>query len=556
MLIHGNSGFLALKSNTIHCVAGSPPYFAKRDYNLPPTFWPSLSYLPQADLEHKITIPEMVCQLGNEPTMLAYVGHLVFIAREIKRVLRPDGVFWLNLGDGYISSSKGSIVNKNSTLTGSTTYEGISTPPRLPDKTKTTNLKPKNLALIPNRVLLALQADGWYVRNEVVWQKPNCLPSSAHDRLTVDHEMIYFLTKSSDYFFDHEAIREPSKEASKARAERRESLIAREGMGAQGKQQTSLENGDGYSHGYAGIADGRSGGGTGDKRNKRTVWKISVAGFHGDHYAVWPEKLVLPMILAGCSPHCCSECGKPWKRQISKSVSFHSGSGKAGNQPGGKYDGSAQAESGSYYIRMGPVTRTRTLGWRPGCTCGLPPRRYKEDDFEVILSPQGENEEERPGEQSLLTGRAGMNRERQKNEGLRPITRYEQRQYAKQLKKSPEIEKMRIMAGEQAFAHYLRTDRTGARPIPPSLLDTWLGWGWLQKVEVPEWTPPPPVPGIVLDTWCGSGTTGLVARKLGRRFVGIDLNPEYLGKHALPRAEKKTIQSSIEQLPLFQQGDQ
>lgn len=128
---------------------------------------------------------------------------------------------------------------------------------------------------------------------------------------------------------------------------------------------------------------------------------------------------------------------------------------------------------------------------------------------------------------SLETGRAGMNRPRSPNEGTRPMTRYQQRQYAAQLKKSPHRDAMKAEAGD-AFAHYLRTDRSGARPIPPELLDSWVARGWLAPVPPPSYEgAPEPIPSVVYDPFTGSGTTGKVALDLNRNFLGTELNTDY-----------------------------
>jgi hypothetical protein len=145
------------------------------------------------------------------------------------------------------------------------------------------------------------------------------------------------------------------------------------------------------------------------------------------------------------------------------------------------------------------------------------------DDWDLVATPTGEREGEDP---SLLVGRAGYSRPRHPEEGSRPITRYEQRQYADQLKTSPHRADMAREAGD-AFAHYVRTDLSGARPIPPDLLARWLERGWLTPVVLPGYDPPEPVPCTVLDPFFGAGTVGLVCEQLGRDWIGVELNPEY-----------------------------
>ena len=156
--------------------------------------------------------------------------------------------------------------------------------------------------------------------------------------------------------------------------------------------------------------------------------------------------------------------------------------------------------------------------------------------MQLIETPTGESEEDDP---SFFTGRAGFNRPRNANEGVRPVTRYEQRLYAAQLRASPHLEEMRAEVGPP-FAHYLRTDPSGARPIRPDLLDAWIERGWLERATVPSWEPPPTRPAIVLDPFAGSGTTLMVAEELGRWWIGIDICGDYL-----PQIQRRTAQRSL-----------
>ncbi|OQA96943.1 MAG: Modification methylase DpnIIB [Chloroflexi bacterium ADurb.Bin222] len=151
------------------------------------------------------------------------------------------------------------------------------------------------------------------------------------------------------------------------------------------------------------------------------------------------------------------------------------------------------------------------------------PKDVQPDDWEIIASPTGERVADDP---SLFTGRAGYNRPRGQDEGQRPITRYEQRRYAEQLRASPDKPLLWQEAGT-ALEHYMRTDRAGARPVPPALLDDWIARGILQRVVLPDGKPPEPVPCVVLDVFGGAGTTMLVADRLGRHGVGVELNNDY-----------------------------
>ena len=151
--------------------------------------------------------------------------------------------------------------------------------------------------------------------------------------------------------------------------------------------------------------------------------------------------------------------------------------------------------------------------------------------MEFIESPTGERAGADP---TLATGRAGMNRPRGDNEGVRRITRYEQRQYSSQLVHSPHRKEMEAEVGKTTFAHYVRVDSSGARPIPEAKLQEWIDRGWLERVTVPTVTPIDPVRCTVLDPFSGSGTTGMVALREGRNYIGIDINPDYL-----PLAQKR-----------------
>ena len=181
---------------------------------------------------------------------------------------------------------------------------------------------------------------------------------------------------------------------------------------------------------------------------------------------------------------------------------------------------------------------SKTIGWEPTCGCGL---GMKPDDLQVIETPTGERAGEDP---SFETGRKGFNRPRGDNEGRRPITRWEQRKIAAQLKASSHREEMEKEAGE-AFAHYIRTDKTGSRPVPAELLEAWVAKGWVVRESAPEMKPKEPVPCVVLDPFMGAGTTALVALKSHRNFIGMELNPEYAA------IAERRIAQELAQMKLF-----
>ena len=194
----------------------SPPYFQKRRYaGVSPTLWPTITYVPMANLA-PITIPEQNASLGLELDLLAYIGHLVLIGREIRRVVRDDGIWCCNIGDSF-NSSRGAITRTLGNL--SSGREHVSGPDRTSQSSrgiisgKAPGLKPKDLIMIPARLALALQADGWYLRSrmpggvemrpDVIWTK-NAMPESVRDRPSVDFEDVFILTKSKQYAWDQE----------------------------------------------------------------------------------------------------------------------------------------------------------------------------------------------------------------------------------------------------------------------------------------------------------------------------------------------------------------
>jgi site-specific DNA-methyltransferase (adenine-specific) len=217
-------------------------------------------------------------QLGLEETPEEFVNNLVEVFREVKRVLRDDGTVWLNLGDSY--SSGGRTTTTNQTLRGDKNY-GVTRPK--PSK----GIKPKDLIGIgiPWRVAFALQADGWYLRQDIIWHKPNPMPESVKDRCTKAHEYIFLLSKSVKYYFDNEAIKEDSIYAPDKTHE-----VEREKGYYKGKW-SNPEKGSRHDGSFKAIRE---------KRNKRSVWTIATKPFKGAHFATFPPDLIKPCVLAGC----------------------------------------------------------------------------------------------------------------------------------------------------------------------------------------------------------------------------------------------------------------
>ncbi len=217
-------------------------------------------------------------QIGLEQSPEEYVAELVAVFREVRRVLTDDGTIWLNLGDSYSSPPKGNLNGQDKSGLTSTSTQ-INSPAGF-DKSNF-GLPSKNLIGIPWRVAFALQADGWYLRQDIIWAKPNPMPESVTDRCTKSHEYMFLLSKSQKYFYDNEAIKEPTTTRDSTNRDR---------------DSTRLNNTPGRAK-MKGLKTNDY-----ELRNKRDVWTISTRPYRGAHFAVMPEALVEPCVLAGSKP--------------------------------------------------------------------------------------------------------------------------------------------------------------------------------------------------------------------------------------------------------------
>jgi DNA modification methylase len=363
-----------LPDESVHCCVTSPPYWGLRDYGTDG-------------------------QLGLEPTPDEYVSRMVDVFREVRRVLRSDGTCWLNIGDSYASAQKGGG-GINSTTIGGGRGQGTNAGSLYGTRHLDHGVKEKDLVGIPWRLAFALHADGWYLRADIIWSKPNPMPESVTDRPTKAHEYLFLLAKSPRYFYDADAIRE---EASWDRWSSKQTTPKHTDNGnaryaAMGREWTEDE-----------LARYREGG-----RNKRSVWEIATAPYAEAHFATFPPALVEPCVKAGTSEWgCCPECGAPWERETES---------ERRTERGEIITGAFSTDAGKS-ASAGPRPRkfVETLGWLPTCGCG--------DEQGVI-------------------GQVGT------------------------------------------VAHQA-------------------------------------VPCVVLDPFMGFGSTALVARKLGRKSIGVELNPEY-----------------------------
>jgi len=240
-----------LPSNHFHTCVTSPPYWGLRDYG-------------------------NNGQLGLEETPQEFVDNLVKVFREVKRVLRDDGTLWLNLGDSY--SGHCSRASNNGRAGFGNKREGVFF------KTGK-GLKAKDLVGMPWRVAFALQEDGWYLRQDIIWNKPNPMPESVKDRCTKSHEYIFLLSKSPKYFYDIEAIREPLAKSS----------IGRLNQNIDKQVGTTRANGGAKTNGNFKATGSKEKG-----ANKRSVWTVTTKPYKEAHFATYPPDLIEPCILAGC----------------------------------------------------------------------------------------------------------------------------------------------------------------------------------------------------------------------------------------------------------------
>jgi len=242
-----------LDAKSVQMCVTSPPYWGLRDYGVEE-------------------------QLGLEDTPEEYVENLVAVMKEVRRVLKKDGTLWLNLGDCYANTKIGNTETRKNPNVVTDTFR----------KKIPSSLKPKDLVGIPWRVALALQADGWYLRQDIIWAKPNPMPESVTDRCTKNHEYIFLLAKNEKYYYDNDAIREPQKESSLRRLE-----TGWHGDNKRGWPGSDHNNMDRYMGKTKEEIESLPG------RNKRSVWTVTTKPFKDAHFAVFPQELIEPCIKAG-----------------------------------------------------------------------------------------------------------------------------------------------------------------------------------------------------------------------------------------------------------------
>ena len=285
-------------------------------------------------------------QIGLEQTPAAYVAQIVAAMREVWRVLRDDGTLWLNLGDSY-ASGKGSCFNPGggAASLGKERKEAGAHPLNRGNKSDLTaqGLKPKDLIGVPWRVAFALQDDGWYLRSDIIWAKPNPMPESVTDRPTKAHEYVFMLSKAPRYFYDAAAIAEPSGGANGSSFTSEYDRETKPGLGMGERKESAT-------------------------RNARSVWNIATTPYSGAHFATMPPELARRCVLAGSSARGqCPKCGAPWVRQVERRLENTEGWGKASKDHHANTQGSdAIARNGQG--RAGDSVST-TTGWAASCAC-------------------------------------------------------------------------------------------------------------------------------------------------------------------------------------------
>lgn len=351
MILQGDCRFVmqTLPAGFYHTSVTSPPYWGLRDYGIPPSEWPEVTYIPMPGLP-PITVPAWTGCLGLEPTPEMFVAHIVLVFREVWRVLREDGTLWLNFGDSYAGAGPRRDEGFNQRYHGK---HYLSNKQRdvdgfRPGRDMPTGLKPKDLIGIPWRVAFALQADGWYLRMDNIWAKPNPMPESVKDRTTKAHEYLFLLAKSERYYYGTEAIKEPGVQDEWSKGFRgayiegetfdNQKWWQRKNKGNfkvpsgwdtdPGSYGTIHRTGRNRSNSFArevkeGPPPGQQPQHRPDRedidysgmRNKRSVWTVATQPFPEAHFATFPEKLIEPCILAGTSRQACPHCGATWKRK-------------------------------------------------------------------------------------------------------------------------------------------------------------------------------------------------------------------------------------------------
>jgi len=337
--IYQGDALEVLKSMPDGCVqmcVTSPPYWGLRDYGIDG-------------------------QLGLEKTPEEYVEKMVQIFREVRRVLRKNGTLWLNMGDSYWggkgkSGQAWSTENQERKTIQGSQHQITGMGETRPSDGKHEIIKPKDLVGIPWALAFALRADGWWLRSDIIWNKPNPMPESVTDRPTKAHEYMFLLTKSAKYFYDADAVKEP--QVTRLDDKAHHAFGTPGGKVDQTPGKTRKESGKKWDN-------------KGNGRNKRTVWTIPTKPFPKAHFATFPPALVEPCILAGTSEKgCCVECGSPWERVVDKKKIPRNELPKADSRyRPNRYIKNKYADELREGYECGMYSESKTIGWKPTCKC-------------------------------------------------------------------------------------------------------------------------------------------------------------------------------------------
>ncbi len=437
--------------------------------------------------------------LGLEPTPHLYVEHMVEVLRAIRRVLRDDGTVWMEIGDTYLTHPAGLTGAKRWKASGLKNRDHTGAEQAGSIDKRQPLIREGNLALIPHRVAIALQEDGWIVRQDIVWARPNPMPESVKNRPTRAHSYVFLLAKEPGYFYDGQAVRQPQTGNAHPR-----------GNGSTQKPLAEPGTGIRFNESYNAAMVSQPPPEAG--RNLLSVWTIPTHAFPGKHYATFPERIPEIAILAGTSGRgTCPECGAPFERIVSMGGADRDWQRASGGNADGEYSGEAVkdyegtgAENASDVKRriLAGMVEKYTVGWAPTCSCYPDPCdrcgvAWTHSTVHKRVSTM--NVRVRDAKKGILGQKSGLGG------------------YAAD-------------ATEEEIRAYGGADN--AKPENYRLVEVDVSW--------PGCACRAPVPCMVLDPFAGSGTTPSVAKRLGRRSVGIDLSPYYVDMAVHRVAEART----------------